>query len=718
MRAVGSLFVASSHRPACLRAGSNPPPAGRENLPELAMLTVNPHGLGMDQVDSSPQPQDMTCSDVTDVTGRSSTIEETLWAAGGCCPGIRPPNCTSYSSRESCPVDGGASPFDPSSQTTQGRGLIVGRESLVWRCVKCAGIVNSVGNDLCAGMCGTPRPSLGPLPPRHPDLCEKAIEELFDALPARDKPHVAIHYLQAIANKWTESTAALLDQCSVLVRTIRAHHERQQLGVVAVGVEVMHAMCLNSANLPILLTSGAFELLFIVMKQEEVFSSGCEVIRRIAISDSRWLPRSIVEEGIGAISCNMQAHNNNAALAMAGCFWLWRLSSDRNSKMILNAGGHLALLAALQAHPTNELLCAYACYAVQCLCLEAANAAMVVEAGAIPIVLSTLKAHTEHARIVRSCLCTLAHIPESVDHHAILSSHGGVRVVLSTMEQHIHKAAIVERGCYLLLVLATDRANLTVECISTVIACMRIHADDASVILWACGLFVSFSTGADDKLTISNLGGTDEIIAALRTHIHDSAVCTFVCRALRALSSDSVVKLGGIQAVLSAMREHVDDVDVAEHGCALLSILAMGPKHRQALADSGAIATILSAMDIHAASSAEVGSSSCCALTNLACDDDVASTISQNGGMEAIWKVIESQKATADTVNSACHAMWNVMAMARGDRCKMLHGQRGYKLLTELIELHSSHPNSVKFAYVLLLNGFSWPHATAMPPIG
>lgn len=385
----------------------------------------------------------------------------------------------------------------------------------------------------------------------------------------------------------------------------------------------------------------------------------------------------------------------------------------------MNAGGHLALLAALQAHPTNELLCAYACYAVQCLCLEAASAAMVAEAGAIPIILSSLKAHTEHARIMRDCLCTLAHITESVDHRAILSSHGGVRVVLSTMEQHMHEAAIVEQGCYLLLVLATDRENLTVECISTVIACMRIHADDASVIVWACGLLLSFSTGAEDKLTISTLGGTDEIIAALRTHIDDAAVCTFACRALRALSSDSVAKLGGIQAVLSAMREHVGDVDVAEHGCTLLSILAMGPKHRQALADSsGAIATILSAMGNHAASSAEVGSSSCCALANLACDDDVASTISQNSGMEAIWKVIESKKATADTVNSACNAMWNVMAMARGDRCKMLHGQRGYKLLTELIELHSSHPNSVKYAYVLLLNGFSWPHATAMPPIG
>lgn len=49
-----------SHRPACLRAGSNLPPAGRENLPELAMLTVNCHGLGMDQMDSSPQAQDMT----------------------------------------------------------------------------------------------------------------------------------------------------------------------------------------------------------------------------------------------------------------------------------------------------------------------------------------------------------------------------------------------------------------------------------------------------------------------------------------------------------------------------------------------------------------------------------------------------------------------------------------------------------------------------------
>jgi hypothetical protein len=149
--------------------------------------------------------------------------------------------------------------------------------------------------------------------------------------------------------------------------------------------------------------------------------------------------------------------------------------------------------------------------------------------------------------------------------------------------------------------------------------------------------------------------------------------CCAGCATLRNIAAgdkalkQAVADAGGAAAIVSAMRQHPADVDVQRRGCeALRNIAVRGStgddELKQAVVDAGGAAAIVSAMRQHAANEL-VQRRGCAALRNIAAgENELKQAVVEAGGAAAIVSAMTQHAADVVMQRRGVEALGNLAA--------------------------------------------------------
>jgi hypothetical protein len=195
--------------------------------------------------------------------------------------------------------------------------------------------------------------------------------------------------------------------------------------------------------------------------------------------------------------------------------------------------------------------------------------------------------------------------------------------------------------------------------IDVVLAAVRPHADVVAVQTYGCGVLMNISENAPRHHNyMAQAGCIPAVVTAMRTHPAVAALQEYGCECLRTLACsvgrrDAIAAANGIRVIVAAMQRHANAVAVLINGCGALERLCgmepvrpvlIGVLHAVlggerprderivAVADAGAVAVIIAAMQRHSASQ-PLSSAAVLALYRLAEHHHARAMIVDAGGV-------------------------------------------------------------------------------------
>jgi hypothetical protein len=149
------------------------------------------------------------------------------------------------------------------------------------------------------------------------------------------------------------------------------------------------------------------------------------------------------------------------------------------------------------------------------------------------------------------------------------------------MQQHMGSSAVLEQllhaACFLCRQDHNCGAFVSAGGIAAVLRGMGVHAGDAGVQEYGCGVFVNLTNGSPErKAAVASAGGIEAVLRAMGAHAGDVGVQELGCNALASLTFQSdercaaVAAAGGIEAVLRGMGAHIGSGSVQRYGCGVL----------------------------------------------------------------------------------------------------------------------------------------------------
>eukprot|EP00746_Dinoflagellata_sp_MGD_P018405 gnl/MRDRNA2_/MRDRNA2_142660_c0_seq1.p1 gnl/MRDRNA2_/MRDRNA2_142660_c0~~gnl/MRDRNA2_/MRDRNA2_142660_c0_seq1.p1 ORF type:complete len:582 (-),score=107.99 gnl/MRDRNA2_/MRDRNA2_142660_c0_seq1:122-1867(-) len=230
----------------------------------------------------------------------------------------------------------------------------------------------------------------------------------------------------------------------------------------------------------------------------------------------------------------------------------------------------------------------------------------------LPRVLETMRRHL-HSPDVQGAGCTVLSEVASNDAYLrdLMQKKGAIQTVLKAMQLNLGNAWQQETGCDFLTVIGTTDAGVTVITeaggVDAVIVAMRVHSAYDGALRAACNVLHNIARhGTDKKAIVVDDGGVVIIVKAMRAHLSSSSLIAAACGALGALawknaeSKNAVAKAGGIEAIVSGIKMQKSSPDVQENACkALRSIMGNSTEHRNRIARAGGIEAVVAGVAEH-----------------------------------------------------------------------------------------------------------------------
>mmetsp|Transcript_36540 Transcript_36540/g.85892 ORF Transcript_36540/g.85892 Transcript_36540/m.85892 type:complete len:585 (-) Transcript_36540:182-1936(-) len=258
---------------------------------------------------------------------------------------------------------------------------------------------------------------------------------------------------------------------------------------------------------------------------------------------------------------------------------------------------------------------------------------LVAERG-VEDILTAMRNHSHHSGLQGQACAALYNLAGNASVRSQLTAAGGIHDVLSAMRNFSNIIAVQHRCLAALSHLAME-ANVASQIVADggvgdIVGAMRANKDHAGLQEAACYAICSITQHKkrEFQVEIGAQSGVNAIISAIQNHRPDAAgpqigVQVKACLALFYLAHDEdntahIFNEGGVEAVLSSMRQYRAEMLMQQAACALLQNLARSnTEERQKLAELGAAADILAAMQAHQ-SAAPVQLHAAQALWNMA----------------------------------------------------------------------------------------------------
>lgn len=120
-----------------------------------------------------------------------------------------------------------------------------------------------------------------------------------------------------------------------------------------------------------------------------------------------------------------------------------------------------------------------------------------------------------------------------------------------------------------------------------------------------CAILWVQTYNAEICRALTNVGGVNTILEAMRNHPHVARLQRAACEALRnmcglPLNRQILLSQGGIAILVETMQRHADDAQIQRSGCtALASVAEGGMEYKIGVAESGGILAVMKAVESH-----------------------------------------------------------------------------------------------------------------------
>lgn len=266
---------------------------------------------------------------------------------------------------------------------------------------------------------------------------------------------------------------------------------------------------------------------------------------------------------------------------------------------------------------------------------EACRAELIGHAAPEAIV-EAMAAHRARANIVTSgvaALCQLAAVEQ--EYRLVVCDAGGAVAVVAALDDHPATQALAVQGCAALRNFSADmdggaRRVIEAEGVEALTAAMQRHKFSAQLQQLACSALAHLAAVDEEakRLIVRAKGVHLATNAMLRHHVAvvQEKGCGLLCNL--AAGSDgggfkeAVIADQGLDAIKLSMLEHPKHAEVQAQGVLAIGNVAAGSLQcKHAVVRSQGAEAIVAAMR-HFASSARLVELGCCALCNLAADDE------------------------------------------------------------------------------------------------
>jgi len=199
------------------------------------------------------------------------------------------------------------------------------------------------------------------------------------------------------------------------------------------------------------------------------------------------------------------------------------------------------------------------------------------------------------------------------------------------------------------------------------------------------------------KEVIGSLDGVEILLRLMRAHPMNPMVLGMACAGLRSLSAFAANKTrylerGGVPLLVGTMRAHESSVALQIAACNLIRVLADDSTElQQALAEAGAVATVLAALRTsHSPSIVSAHRAACGALRSLANDSSSIQKQFLRGG--ALDLLIDQMKASAGVPSMQAEACNTLCSLVDDDSEKRSVVEKGgVDLVIQAMHAHSNN---------------------------
>ena len=308
-----------------------------------------------------------------------------------------------------------------------------------------------------------------------------------------------------------------------------------------------------------------------------------------------------------AIVAAMQAHPSDEAIARGGCVALYRMSFIPAGKQaLIDARAPATILAAMRKLAGSAAIAEHGCLALGNAGQLLAGKKASVSLGAPDVVVALMRLHSASSAAVAHAglrvLGALA-IEYPAGQLAVVEA-GGLSVAVDAMRMHPTSRDVVLPACGVIVVAtasheAGQEAAVQARAPAALVSAMRAFSSDVDVVHAGCTALAHIALSASGKKAAIAADAPAAITAALRSHGDVAGVAVHGCWALVSLQAGPV---DAAAAIVAVMAKHPGVEDVARLGCCALSLIALLPGGKKALAEANAAAAIKVALRDHAGS--------------------------------------------------------------------------------------------------------------------
>jgi hypothetical protein len=384
------------------------------------------------------------------------------------------------------------------------------------------------------------------------------------------------------------------------------------------------------------------------------------------------------------------------------------LHDEGNLMRFHNANACIAVVNALKAHISDELVAEQACRAIYYLCTEPPNVNELGKAGSCKLVVQVLQSLSHNPDVVtKSCLAIYGlAVKTKVDKVHMgntkkLVAIGAIESVVAAVSKSPADPELVRAGCMAIASLARLTENKLrlgdVGAAQVILNGFSAHSQDERVL---CQL--AFATEAlckdsdDNKSKFAAAGIVDTLLAGLARHERNKFVTGETFRALITLSSHdgcrAVIRSeASIKLCVKAFKTHEKEMKVAKWGCNWVHAIATDDIVRERLGNAKASEVVVSVLTKHSVASLDVLVWGCKSLIGLSVLDSNFWKFCNSETCTAIVTGLRAHHDDADAAEWACSA---IVKLAHNDQNKNRIGSAGGCSAVSMA-LHKLSPASV-----------------------
>jgi len=313
------------------------------------------------------------------------------------------------------------------------------------------------------------------------------------------------------------------------------------------------------------------------------------------------------------------------------------------------------------------------------------TSAAIGQLGGVVAVVAAMNAHPKMEGVAEQGCMAMCHLAlDNVDNRVAIEKEGGVIAVVTALKVHPNSMGVQQNGCGAIANMAGGRKahiscggifNPVPDAISNaggidpVLEAMKTHVHNPSVVTWACSAIACLAFNNENNQTlIFKKEGLSLIGQVMQTHITDANVQMHACSALRNMAADNALIHAAagqyIDRVVKAMLAFPRDVLLAEESCGTIWNLCALPENQQIAASCGAVACVVRAINTHSESPV-VQDEGCGAILAMATKNlGNQAAVADEGGLLAVLNALRAHPDNAQVQQSGCAALAALMEEA------------------------------------------------------